>query len=150
MFSRAEDSELNNFKITAENGSVMERVSEYKYLGVWIYEKCSFKYHISKLVVKLRQIIGFLYRNRASFPLFCRQRIVDAVFLSVLHHGDVIYLHAVSTTLFTLSTIQPSGLLLVIATTLIAVYHTARLCGLLLKRGTKSRYVRLKHYLIIT
>ncbi len=94
MFSRAEDSELNNIKITAENGSVMRRVTEYKYLGVCLDDTFSFKYHISNLMVKLHQIIGFLYRYRASFPLFCRQSIVVAVFLSVLDYGDIICEHS--------------------------------------------------------
>ena len=31
---------------------------------------------------------GYLYRNRTTFPMFCRKRITEAVFLSVLDYGN--------------------------------------------------------------
>ena len=88
LFSRAKD--IEGLQITTTNGSNIERISEYKYLGIWLDEKFTFKCHIDNLTCKLRQKIGFFYRNRASFPEICRKRVIEAVFLSVLDYGDVI------------------------------------------------------------
>lgn len=67
----------------------------------------TFKYHIENLIIKLRQKVGFLYRNRSSFPLSCRKSIVEQVFLLVLDYGDVIYRHAAASTLKPLDSFCP-------------------------------------------
>ena len=59
---------------------------------------------------KLRQKIGFLYRNRASFPIISRKRVVEAVFLSVLDYGDTIYRHAATSTLKSLDSVYHSAI----------------------------------------
>ena len=110
VFSKSKNTNFSNLLITTTNGSNIERVSEYKYLGLWLDDRLNFKYHIDKLVVKLRQKIGCLYRNRASFPMICRKRIIEATFLSVLDYGDIIYQHAAATTLKPLDTVYHSAL----------------------------------------
>lgn len=45
----------------------MKRVSEYKYLGIWLVHKLKFKSHIDSVTNKLRQKLGFLYRNKTNF-----------------------------------------------------------------------------------
>ena len=92
------------------NGADIERVTEYKYLGIWIDEKLTFKHHIELLAGKLRQKIGFLYRNRASFPILRRKRVIEAVFLSVLDYGDIIYRHAAASTLKCLDSVYHSSI----------------------------------------
>ncbi len=96
--------------ISTINGTAIERVSEYKYLGIWIDDKITFKYHVSNLVTKLRQKIGFFYRNKSSFPFHCRKKLIEATFMSVLDYGDILYRHASSTTLHPLDTIYHSAL----------------------------------------
>ena len=81
----------DNLAIISSSGSSIERVSEYRYLGIWLDEKLSFKFHIENLITKLRQKIGFLYRNKACFPASCKKSIIEATFLSVLDYGDIIY-----------------------------------------------------------
>lgn len=71
---------LDSFIISTRNGTNIERVTEYKYLGIWIDEKLTFKCRVSKLVSSLRMKIGFLCRNRLSFPLHCRKMLVEATF----------------------------------------------------------------------
>ncbi|KAF7643591.1 hypothetical protein LDENG_00236790, partial [Lucifuga dentata] len=65
IFSRAKDTEYKNIHISTVSGSSIERVSEYKYkyLGILVDEKFTFKSHIESLVSKLRQKIGLIYRN---------------------------------------------------------------------------------------
>ena len=90
IFSRARDPILTGHNI--------ERVSENKYLGIWLNQKLTFKFHNNILVSKLRQEIGYLYRNRSTFPMFCWKWIIEAEILSVLDY-DVIYRHASVSTL---------------------------------------------------
>ena len=58
----------------------------------------------------MRQKIGFLYRNKTSFPLSCRKRVVEAVLLSVIDYGDVIYRHAAASVLKPLDSVYHSAL----------------------------------------
>ncbi len=94
LFTRNKNVNYEGLHIHPVNGLDIERVSEYKYLGIWLDEKLTFKYHVDYLVCKLQQKIGFLYRNRANFPLISRRRVFEAVFLSVLDYGDIIFGHA--------------------------------------------------------
>ena len=110
LFSRAKANDHDLFRIATATGVCIEKVSEYKYLGIWLDDKLSFKFHVDNLATKLRQKIGFLYRNSASFPMPCRKRIVQAVFMSVLDYGDVVYRHASSTTLKPLDSAYHSAL----------------------------------------
>ena len=96
--------------ITIVNSYCIERVSEYKYLGIWIDQIFSFKYHIYNLVCKLCQKVGLLYRNKSWFHISCRKIIVEATILTVLDYGDVIYRHAASWTLKPLDSIYHSAL----------------------------------------
>ena len=53
--------------ITTLDGSALEYVNNYKYLGVWLDCKLSFQTHIKHLQSKVISRIGFLFRNKASF-----------------------------------------------------------------------------------
>ena len=68
LFSRARDivdvdTAENDLHVATLNGHSIERVSQYTYLGIWLDQKITFKFHIDTLVRKLRQKIGYLYRN---------------------------------------------------------------------------------------
>ena len=110
LFSRATIDSQSNICILTKNGSAIERVSDYKYLGIWLDEKLSFKTHIDKLVKKLRQKIGYFYRNRSNYPMSCRRRVIEAVFMSVLDYGDLIYRQASATTLKPLDAVYHSAI----------------------------------------
>ena len=45
------------------NGVTMERVENYKYLGVWITSNLSWNKHITEVCRKARQKVGILYRK---------------------------------------------------------------------------------------
>ncbi len=63
LFYRARHIVDNSLHITTLNGRSIERVSEYKYLGIWVDAKVTFKFHIDTLVSQLRQKNGYLDRN---------------------------------------------------------------------------------------
>lgn len=77
-----------DFPISTLTSFHIERVTEYKYLGIWLNGKLTFKYEINMLVYKLRPKLDFLYRNK---QLMCRKTIDEAVHLSVVDNGHVIY-----------------------------------------------------------
>ena len=104
VFTRSKTVDYSNLCIKTVKNTLIERVSEYKYLGIWLDDKLTFKFHIDTLASKLRQKIGFLYRNKSIFPIICRKKIIEAVFLSVMDYGDTIYGNAVPTTLGPLKT----------------------------------------------
>ena len=45
---------LIDSSISTFNGTFIKRVSNYKYLGIWIDDKLSFKIHISELTKKIK------------------------------------------------------------------------------------------------
>ena len=110
VFTRSQNVDYSNLCIKTVKGAQIERVSEYKYLGIWLDDKVTFKFHIDTLANKLRQKIGFLYRNKSIFPIICRKKIIEAVFLSVMDYGDTIYGNAAPTTLEPLKTAYHSAI----------------------------------------
>ena len=63
LFSRAREMDLNMLRITTSSGYIIDRVTEYKYLGIWLDDKFTFKFHIDNLAGKLRQKIGFFLQK---------------------------------------------------------------------------------------
>ncbi len=110
LLSKVKDINVTGLSIITLTGHSIERVSEYKYLGIWLDQKFTFRFHIYTPSNKLRQKIGFLYRHRTNFPLFSRKRVIEAVFLSVLDYGDVIYRNASASTLAALNPIYYSAI----------------------------------------
>ena len=77
------------------DGSDLEYVDNYKYLGVWLDCKLSFQTHIRHLQSKIKSRIGFLFRNKASFT----HAAVKLTILPILDFGNVIYKIASNTLL---------------------------------------------------
>ncbi|CDQ90179.1 unnamed protein product [Oncorhynchus mykiss] len=73
--------------ITTLDGSDLEYVDIYKYLGVWLDCKLSFQTHIKHLQSKIKSRVGFLFRNKATTKL----TLVKLTILAILDFGDVIY-----------------------------------------------------------
>ena len=67
LFSKARSTDFNSLKLCSTNGTTLERVTSYKYLGIWVDEKLDFKSHVKQLTKKLRIKLFFLYRNRCCF-----------------------------------------------------------------------------------
>ncbi len=80
-------------------GSVVELVKEYKYLGIIVDDVLSFSSHITQLKKKLRIKLGFYFRNKFCFSFNVRKKLVTATFLPVLDYGDVVYQFAPSSIL---------------------------------------------------
>ena len=89
---------LIDFTISTQSGTPIERerVTSYKYLGIWFDDRLSFGVHIESLLKKLRPKLDFYFRLKKCFPYSARKRLVQSTFLSVLDYRDLIYMHSTS------------------------------------------------------
>jgi hypothetical protein len=75
-----------------EVGSVsILRVSEFKYLGIWLDETLSFETHILKLIAKLNPRIHFLLRLKRLIPPKKFPQVFRAIVMSNLEYGIQIW-----------------------------------------------------------
>ena len=81
------------------NGSDLEYVDNYKYLGVWLDCKLSFQTHNKHLQSKNKSRNCFLFRNKASFTHAAKHTLVKLIILTILNFCDVIYKIASNTLL---------------------------------------------------
>lgn len=72
------------------DGTNIEYVDMYKYLGIWLDMNFNFKQHIDLLSKKLKFTVGFLYRLKSCFSLPSRKWLVASLFLSQLDYGDTV------------------------------------------------------------
>ena len=85
--------------ITTLDGSDLEYVDNYKYLGVWLDCKLSFQTHIKHLQSKITSRISFLFRKKASFTHAAKHTLVKLTILPILDFCYVIYKIASNTPL---------------------------------------------------
>ena len=96
--------------ITTLDGSDLEYVDNYKYLGVWLDCKLYFQTHIKHLQSKVKSRIGFLFRIKASFTHAAKHTLVKLTILPILDFGVVIYKIAFNTLLNKLDTVYHSAI----------------------------------------
>jgi hypothetical protein len=97
LFNRSLPAPARPTSTTTLDGSDLEYVDNYKYLGVWLDCKRSFQTHIKQSNVKSR--IGFLFRNKVSFTHAANRTLAKLTILPILDFGDVIYKIASNTLL---------------------------------------------------
>lgn len=97
-------------KLFTAQGVEIERVTSYKYLGIFIEENLTFKLHIDKLVTKLKLKLGFFFRNKSCFSLQVRKHLVLTTFLPLLDYGDLLFMNAPEQYLRKLDTVYHSAL----------------------------------------
>jgi hypothetical protein len=96
------------------DGSDLEYVDNYKYLGVWLDCTLSFLTHIKHLQSKIKTRISFLFYNKASFTHAAKHTLVKLTILQNLDFGDVIYKIASNTVLNKLDAVYHSAIRFVI------------------------------------
>jgi hypothetical protein len=123
--------------ITTLDGSDLEYVDNYKYLGVWLDYKLSFQTHIKHLQSKIKFRTGFLFHNKASFTHAAKHTRVKLTILPILDFGDVIYKLASNTLLSKLDAVYHSAIRFVSK----APYNTDH-CDLYALVGWPSLHIR--------
>uniref|UniRef100_A0A8K9V6X6 Reverse transcriptase domain-containing protein n=1 Tax=Oncorhynchus mykiss TaxID=8022 RepID=A0A8K9V6X6_ONCMY len=110
LFNRSLPAPACLTSITTLDGSDLEYVDIYKYLGVWLDCKLSFQTHIKHLQSKIKSRVGFLFRNKASFTHAAKLTLVKLTILPILDFGDVIYKIASNTLLSKLDAVYHSAI----------------------------------------
>ena len=110
LFNRSLPAPARPSRITPLDGSDLEYVDNYKYLGVWLDCKLSFQTHIKHLQSKIKSRIDFLFHNKASFTHAAKHTLVKLTILPILDFGDVIYKIASNTLLNKLDAVYHSAI----------------------------------------
>ena len=110
LFNRLLPAPARLTSITTLDGSDLEYVDIYKYLGVWLACKLSFQTHIKHFKSKIKSRISVLFRNKASFTHAAKLTLVKLTILLILDFGDVIYKMASNTLLSNLDAVYHSAI----------------------------------------
>uniref|UniRef100_A0A4W5JWS3 Reverse transcriptase domain-containing protein n=1 Tax=Hucho hucho TaxID=62062 RepID=A0A4W5JWS3_9TELE len=110
LFNRSLPAPARPSSITTLDGSDLEYVDNYKYLGVWLDCKLSFQTHIKHLQSKIKSSIGFLFCNKASFTHAAKHTLGKLTIPPILDFGDVIYKLASNTLLSKLDAVYHSAI----------------------------------------
>ena len=84
LFNRLLPASFCPTSITTLDGSDLEYVDNYKYLGVWLDCKLSFQTQIKHLQSKIKSRFGFLFRNKASFTDAAKHTLVKLTIPPIL------------------------------------------------------------------
>ena len=137
LFNRSLPAPARPTSITTLDGSDLELVDNYKYLGVWLDHKLSFQTHIKHIQSQIKSRIGFLFPNKASFTHAAKHNLVKLPILPILDFGDVIYKIASNTLLSKLDAVYHSAICFVTK----APYITHH-CDLYVLVGWPSLHIR--------
>jgi hypothetical protein len=110
LFNRSLPAPARPTSIATLDGSDLEYVDNYKYLGVWLDCKLSFQTHIKHLQSKMKSRIGFLFCNKASFTHAAKHILVKLTILPILDFGDIIYKITSNTLLSKLDAVYHSAI----------------------------------------
>ena len=91
LFNRSLPAPARPSSITTLDGSDLECVDNYKYIGVWLDCKLSLQIQIKHPQSKIKSRIGFLFHNKASITHAAKLTLVKLIILLLLAYGDVIY-----------------------------------------------------------
>ena len=125
-------------------GTPIEKVSHYKYLGIWLDDKLSYEVHVINLIKKLKPLLGFFFRNKACFPMEARKKLVQSTFLSAMDYGDTLYMHAPATVLKKLDSIYHTAIRFITDARFLT-HH----CALYQLVGWSSLYCRRQFHFLI-
>ena len=92
-------SRSSDLSISFEDGSQLEKVNSFKYLGVTMDPELSFKSHIDLTVRKTYGSLCSLYPSTNCFSFEVRKRIITQVLLPIVDYADIVYQNATDTNL---------------------------------------------------
>lgn len=82
----------NSLIIKFSDGTLMENVEEFKYLGLWLDSSLSFRPHIDSIVKKVNYNLRLLYRSINCFTQLIRLRIVTQLLFPIIDYADFVYM----------------------------------------------------------
>ena len=82
------------------HGSNIGFVDKFKFLGIHLDSKLSFKLHINHVISKLTSASFILLKCRQFLPLHIRVLLFNAIGLAHINYASVVYLNGINTSLF--------------------------------------------------
>ncbi|XP_032421926.1 uncharacterized protein LOC116721974 [Xiphophorus hellerii] len=80
--------------LSSLDGTNIERVEKYKYLGLWIDKGLSFTDHVTTLASVLGERIDSFHKKYSHLYMESKKDLIRKEFLSKFHKGDILYMHA--------------------------------------------------------
>ena len=138
VFNRFLPAPARPSSITTLDGSDLEYVDNYKYLGVWLdYKNSPSRPTLSISKPKLNLESASYFTNKASFTRTAKHTLVKLTILPILDFGDVIYKIASNTLLSKLDVVYHSAIRFVTK-----VRYTTHHCDLYALVGWPSLHIR--------
>jgi len=89
--SRRVHSNTSDLNIIGDDGLSLEKVSAFKYLGLWIDTELSFKPHIDYITKRSYHCLRLLYCSINCFTFQDRKRIVSQLIFPFIDYADIVY-----------------------------------------------------------
>ena len=96
IFQPKSNKKVNITEKVKMNGTEIKRVTESKYLGIWIDEKLTFKTQVSKLKQKLTQTVKALICTRKILNYRAKMALYNGMFKANIEYGAVTYFDKIS------------------------------------------------------
>uniref|UniRef100_A0A3B1IDR7 Reverse transcriptase domain-containing protein n=1 Tax=Astyanax mexicanus TaxID=7994 RepID=A0A3B1IDR7_ASTMX len=84
---------LRDLHIYFDDGSPLEKVDSFKYLGLWVDSEFSFKPHVDYIIKKTYGCLSSLYRAINCFTFHIRKRLVSQLILPIIGYADIVYMN---------------------------------------------------------
>ena len=94
--------------IKFSNGTQLEKVDSFKYLGITLDPELTFKQHIDLTVKKTYGSLCSLYPSINCFSFEVRKRLISQVLLPIVDYADIVYQNATHTNLKPLNVLYNS------------------------------------------
>ena len=69
------------------NGSPIEYIHEFKFLGLTLDSSLSFKFHLIKIGIKISRVIGLLHKLKHMFPSYLLRMIYNQLILPHMNYS---------------------------------------------------------------
>lgn len=100
--------QANSLMVKFLDGTVMESVDEFKYLGLWLDSHLSFRPHIDSIVKKINFNLRQLYRSINCFTQDTRLKIVTQLLFPIIDYADTVYMNTTQSNLKSLTVVYNS------------------------------------------
>ena len=91
MISTPQNVNYHNPISVTINGSVLEQVNEYKYLGYWLDSHLNFNFCVDKMLTKMRSCIGLIKHLPRILTKTQATHLLKGLVILIIDYGDVLY-----------------------------------------------------------
>ena len=90
MIFHRRQKQINELNISI-NGTDIERVESFNFLGLHIHESLSWRTHTDIVRNKISKVVGILYRLNNIFPKYIFQTLYNSLIISYINYGLLLW-----------------------------------------------------------